>query len=176
MKKFLYILSVPATLILLGLLVTVLTINRNRSTSTADCPSLSKQQLSSERSLGLIIENRQVLAVKLAGLGEKNYSPPGGHLEAGETYQQALIRELQEEVDLVVSQADLSQFKVTCEPRYGSVERTYYYIVDKRDGKIAVEGSLDRLKWVSYGYSTNKKADSELKTALLFLKQADLID
>ena len=176
MKKLTYILSVPVVAILLISCILILAKDSKRTADTTDCVNLTKQQLSSERALGLIVENRRLLAVKLGGEGEKNYSPPGGHVEMGESYVQALQRELQEEVNLKVAAADISQFKVICEPRYGSIERTIYYLVSKWDGDITVGNSQDRLKWVNYNYSTNKKADSELKTAILALKEADLID
>ncbi len=166
----------PAIIVLLVILFK-LRPNDTISVPTAtECSNLTQQQLSSERSLGLIVQNRSLLSVKLAGLGEKNYSPPGGHVETGETPVQALSRELQEEVNLTVGPNNLTLFKVICEPRYESIERTYFYSVANLTGEIAVEGTMDRLKWVNYSYSTNKKADSELKSALQFLKDADLVD
>ena len=176
MKKVVYILLVPVVAILLILCTLILAKDGKRTTDITDCPNLTKQQLSSERALGLIIENRRLLAVKLGSEDEKNYSPPGGHVEMGESYAQALQRELQEEVNLKVGSADISQFRVVCEPRYGSIERTTYYLVSKWSGDISVDSSQDRLKWVNYNYSTNKRADTELKTAILALKEANLID
>ena len=144
--------------------------------NSSECKNLTSQQLSSERSLGLVVENRRLFAVKLVGYNEKNYSPPGGHVESGETYQQALVREIKEEVGLTVQPADLQEFKIVCEPRYGSIERTYYYLVNKWSGTVSLSYQGDQIKWVNYKFANNKSADTELKTALLYLKEANLID
>ena len=56
------------------------------------------------RVCGILIENNSILLVKHEGLGSAGtlWIPPGGGIEFGETAQEALKREFQEEVDLQI--------------------------------------------------------------------------
>ncbi len=55
--------------------------------------------------IGVIIKNPegQILIGKRKGSHSPYYSIPGGHLEMGETFEQAAIKEVQEETGLIIS-------------------------------------------------------------------------
>lgn len=61
--------------------------------------------------VGVIIKNKEgkVLIGKRTGSHAPYYSIPGGHLEMGETFEQAAIKEIKEETDL-----DIVNPKVIC--------------------------------------------------------------
>lgn len=56
---------------------------------------------------GIIVLDRQVLATR--SKGKDMYIQPGGKLEPGETEEQAVIRELKEELDITVTAGDLEK-------------------------------------------------------------------
>ena len=48
----------------------------------------------------IIIKNNKILVGKRTGSHAQKYSIPGGHLEVGETFEEAAIREIKEETNL----------------------------------------------------------------------------
>lgn len=139
-----------------------------------DCITLPDSSFGSRRSLGLIVKNRTVLAIKLTS--ESNFSPPGGHIDGSEIPEQALSRELGEELGIKTKQENFRLYKQFCEKlTRSSLQRTHLYFVDSWDGELSPKTS-DRVKWVSYEYINNNKADTELQKALEYLKADNLID
>lgn len=139
-----------------------------------DCSILSDDAFSSRRSLGLIVKNRTLLAIKLTS--ESNFSPPGGHIDGNEVAEQALSRELFEELGIRTNQENFRLYKQFCEKlTHSSLQRTNLYFVDSWEGDLSPEAS-DRVKWVRYEYINNNKADTELIKALEYLKVDNLID
>ncbi len=59
------------------------------------------------RPTGILIENEKMLIVKQKVNDNRGWSLPGGKLERGETIEQALIRELNEETGLTVEVTEL---------------------------------------------------------------------
>ncbi len=56
---------------------------------------------------GVLIEDGKILLVEQDVSAARNWAHPGGKLEFGETLEQALIREFQEETGLYISVGDL---------------------------------------------------------------------
>ncbi len=54
------------------------------------------------RPTGILIEDEKILIVKQKVNAEREWSLPGGKLERGETLDQAVIREIEEETGLIV--------------------------------------------------------------------------
>lgn len=73
---------------------------------------------------------------------------PGGKLEAGETGEEALIREIKEEVGLEIHQA---QFLLRQEHQYPQkeVELLFYLVTEYSGIACKCEGQLN-LQWTSY--------------------------
>lgn len=139
-----------------------------------DCTTLSDSSFSSRRSLGLIVKNRTLLAIKLTS--ESNFSPPGGHIDGNEIPEQALSRELSEELGIKTKQENFRLYKQFCEKlTRSSLQRTNLYFVDSWEGELSPKAS-DRVKWVRYEYVNNSKADTELQKALNYLKADNLVD
>ncbi len=58
----------------------------------------------------------------------------GGNVDAGETPQEAAIRETKEETSLILTLEDLKLLTVTEEPYEDSLYRNSYYIINKWSG------------------------------------------
>lgn len=170
-KKSLALLLAVLMLIIAGVVVEV---TNRKQISGKGCAELSVQNISSTRALGLIIDNRKLLAIKLSG--EKNYSPPGGHTNVAEKPEEALTRELQEEIGLSPNEISFVAYNVGCERNNGLVERTHYYQILDWSNQIEPANRDDKIKWVDYDFRDNKRADSELIEALELLKADELID
>lgn len=68
---------------------------------------------------------------------------PGGHLEAGETQQQALYRELKEELDIIPKNA-----KYLCSLYHPTIELQllHYYVITEWEGSI-LSLEADTVEW-----------------------------
>ncbi|KOP64804.1 DNA mismatch repair protein MutT [Bacillus sp. FJAT-18019] len=53
------------------------------------------------RVTGILIEDERILLVKQSVSAERGWSLPGGRVEQGETLEEAMIREIQEETGLI---------------------------------------------------------------------------
>lgn len=148
----------------------------NTQKATGDgCSKFSAFSIGSRRSLGLIIRDRQLLVVKLAS--EKNYSPPGGHIDKGETPQVALRRELKEELGADIDDSQFTKYKSWCDVNdRGENQHTSFYLVKAPDIIPTLANSKDKVRWVDSQYGEKKKADTELVKALEYLSRDDLID
>ena len=94
------------------------------------------------------------------------WSVPGGRVEAGETDQQAVVREVLEETSLAV----------TCGPLLGAVERPGLSnaVIDIRDyeafvtgGELAAGDDAADARWVTPDQAVAMEADGQLTPRLL---------
>ena len=69
--------------------------------------TMSEKSYDIYKAAGIIIRDRQVLATR--SKGSDIYIQPGGKLEEGETEQQAVVRELKEELGIDVDKSDLEK-------------------------------------------------------------------
>lgn len=58
-------------------------------------------------------KNRLLLGLRKSKHGEGTWCPPGGHLEYGESFEQAAVRETKEETDLSIEEKDISVGGIT---------------------------------------------------------------
>ena len=66
------------------------------------------------------------------------YSLPGGHVEAGEQFQKAAVREIEEETTVIVKTKNLHLIAITnyIEPTWDRQYITFEFYVDQWKGKI----------------------------------------
>jgi len=88
---------------------------------------------------GLLVEQNRFLMVKQQKHGRTFWNFPGGHVEEGETAEQACIREFAEETGLVV--------RIQC--FVGSIQNKHVYVVNKFAGELRLEHKLLDMAWVS---------------------------
>lgn len=94
----------------------------------------------------ILLKDKQVLLEHRSKLKETDpgmIAIPGGHLEAGETQQQALLRELKEELDVTPKNA-----KYLCSLYHPTIELQllHYYVITEWQGAI-IPLEADAVDW-----------------------------
>ena len=96
----------------------------------------------------ILLKDNQVLLEKRAK--NKEYDPnliaiPGGHIELGETQEQALFRELKEELNIVPN-----SYVHLCSLYHptGELQLIHYYVVNRWQGEI-LSLEADEVTWYS---------------------------
>ena len=122
--------------------------------------------------IGILFQDNKVLMVQRAAhlIMGGAWCFPGGHIEQGETSDQALVRELKEELGL----------EVTCERRLGEIEVANGYVLDvfiASCARLALQPSaheIAEVRWVSSdeisiispGLPSNRQAEAMLRDAM----------
>ena len=101
------------------------------------------------KAAGVLLRDRKFLITRTKG---KNFFiAPGGKVETGETVHQALIRELSEELQINVSDADLQEFGTFYAPAAGSEDKLLQMdvcLVDKWEGEVTPSSEVEELLWI----------------------------
>jgi 8-oxo-dGTP diphosphatase len=84
----------------------------------------------SHRAAILLIENGQIALIERRRQGQHYFTFPGGHVEPGETPEQAAVRETEEELGLQVT---VSQLLATI---WWHDKPQYYYLVERVGGEF----------------------------------------
>ncbi len=130
------------------------------------------------KAAGIIIQDRKLLVEKDI---DKNYFiSPGGKIESGETPEQALVRELQEEFTILVKPEDLEKFDTFSAPAAGQEHRTVYmyvFFVHNFTGQISHGHKVEQLLWLNSSIPVNIKVGSIFEHQVMpRLKELNLID
>ena len=114
------------------------------------------------RVVGVIVKDEKYLVQNIGG--KDYYVLPGGHVRIGETSEEALIREIKEEVEIDVVRED---FRLFCyhENIYEKDNRVehwieQYYIVNtklEKDSWSFVENDVDGVKTLNYSFVTKEE-------------------
>lgn len=114
---------------------------------------------------GIIILDRKVLVEK--SFGKLYFIHPGGKLEAGETAKQALIRELGEELQILVDEKDLILFDQNSAPAANSPSDMVHmdvFIVSKWEGELTPAREVEEIRWLTSKVPDDLKVGSIMKT------------
>ena len=106
------------------------------------------------RVCGFLVQKNKILLLNHIGLNPENqfWSPPGGGIEFGETIEQCLIREFQEEVNLKIEVKDFLFINEHIDNNLHAIELFYKV---KSEGKPTlgydpeVVNSLSEMKWMT---------------------------
>lgn len=99
---------------------------------------------------GILIRDRKLLVCR--SRGKNFFVAPGGKVEAGETVQEALIRELYEELAIDVSKEQLSPFGIFYAAAQGErakALRMDVFWVSSWKGEPTPSGEIDEMLWTS---------------------------
>ena len=98
---------------------------------------------------GVLIQDRKFLFTR--SQGKHIFYAPGGKLEANETPPQALIRELQEELQITVKENDLTPLGTFNAISAGTSDQKIQmdvFIVEAWEGEITPASEIAEIKWI----------------------------
>ena len=130
------------------------------------------------KAAGIIIKDRKLLFTRAKDM--QVFIDPGGKIEEGETATQALVRELQEELTIDVTEKDLEFFgEYTAEAanHKGKTVHMQAFIVKKYTGEIKPSAEIEELLWLTSDMSSDIKVGSIFGGIVLpALKEQGLVD
>ncbi|CAE6918038.1 NUDIX domain [Vibrio sp. B1REV9] len=101
------------------------------------------------KSAGIIVKDGALLVLRSKGK-DTSYAP-GGKLDSGETPEQALCRELLEEVGIQITLNDLTLFGRFEAPAHDKVDVTLImdvFFVNAYDGEVVASNEIEECQWV----------------------------
>ncbi|WP_039988663.1 NUDIX hydrolase [Vibrio owensii] len=101
------------------------------------------------KSAGIIIKDGALLVLR--SKGKDTFYAPGGKLDSGETPEQALCRELQEEVSIAVKEDALTLFGCFEAPAHDKDGITLVmdvFFVNDYSGEVVASNEIEECQWV----------------------------
>lgn len=129
------------------------------------------------KAAGVIIQNKKMLALRTRG--KETFVNPGGKLQGEETPKQALVRELQEELQIQVKEEDLVVYGTYYSQAAYDQEKSLQldaFIVKAWSGELNPDNEIDEMQWIGSVLPDGMKIASIMEHDLLpKLKQDGLI-
>lgn len=130
------------------------------------------------KAAGIIIRDKKLLVERSEG--KDFFIAPGGSIEEGETPKQALVRELMEEFQIVVSENNLIEFGAFQAPAAGQEHRMVkmeVFVVKSWEGEPTPDNEVEEIRWITSAPEQGIKIGSIFEHEVIpRLKTAHLID
>jgi mutator protein MutT len=101
---------------------------------------------------GIFLKNDQILLLRRYNTGyqDGNYSLPAGHLDGKETLKQALIREIMEEIGVIVKNQDLELIHIINRNAKDAERIDFFFVIKNWEGEpqIMEHDKCDEMRWV----------------------------
>lgn len=134
------------------------------------------------RSCALILREQNILLIRMNAPTEPDpiWMPPGGEVYPGETLQEAVVREVDEETGLVVAPVRLSLHHEFISPPFHAIE--FYWLCDWVSGEPALgvdpdrpgAGILTRISWIPLSdLSSHPVFPESLRTGMTRYRQRE---
>lgn len=127
---------------------------------------------------GVLIKDRKFLISR--SKGKNFFVAPGGKIESGETSEEALKRELKEELTIEIALGDLEKLETFYAPAAGQENRYLQmdvFIVNRWRGEIRPNSEIEEILWINSFIPDQIKLGSIFQHNVLpRLKKEDMID
>lgn len=101
------------------------------------------------KAAGIIVRDKKLLVVR--SKGKDIFFAPGGKLEENETYEQALVRELQEELSMEIDERHYEHFGVftaEADDKPGVILHMMTFFIKNYGGPLQASSEIEELAWV----------------------------
>lgn len=130
------------------------------------------------KAAGILIKDRKFLVSR--SKGKEFFISPGGKLESGETSEEALVRELKEELSIMVESNGLEKFGTFYAPAAGEEDKQIQidvFLVRRWEGEIQLDGEVAEITWIDSHLPEGMQLGSIFQHDVLpRLKKENLID
>jgi len=130
------------------------------------------------KAAGILIKDKKLLVEK--SFNKDFYIAPGGSIEDGETGEQALVRELEEEFGIHTKESDFEWFDEFSARAAGNEDKAVHmkvWIVHDWQGEPAPNSEVELIAWVTSANQQGLKLGSIFeKDVIPKLKEMNLID
>ncbi len=113
---------------------------------------------------GIILKDKKLLISR--SKNKDFFIAPGGKIEKNETSKGALIRELKEELSIIVQENQLREFDTFYAPAAGNesnILRMDVFVVQDWEGEIIPANEIEEIQWVDSDFSKEIKIGSIFK-------------
>lgn len=108
------------------------------------------------KAAGVIVRDKKLLVVR--SKGKDVFFAPGGKLEKEETYEQALVRELKEELAMDLQPhhyEHFGSFSAQADDRPDVLLHMTAFLIKDYDGPLEASSEIEELAWIDATNSTN---------------------
>jgi 8-oxo-dGTP diphosphatase len=109
-----------------------------------------KQGIKKDMVAGLIIQDKRLLLVHNTKHNTLRIEPPGGKKEENESWEESVIRELKEELDIVVRPTKLFGVYDTFSPEGNFSVHMYFCEIAEGKPRIIEPDKISNFKWYSF--------------------------
>ncbi len=102
------------------------------------------------KAAGIIVNDRKLLFARAKGMDF--FIDPGGKIEEGETAEQALVRELSEELSIDVKESDLEffgEYVAEAANHKGKTVHMKAFLVKEWQGTIKPSAEVEEIRWLT---------------------------
>ncbi len=153
--------------------------NKNYATETDQNESPNSRQVTQpvmiDKLAWIELKNKSILSTK--SYGKDKYYIPGGKREPGETDEQALIREIREELSVIIDPKTLHYFGTFEAQAHGHTEGILVKMTcysGEYSGSLKTNAEIEEMKWLHY---SDKDKISEVDQLIFdYLHQNNLLD
>jgi len=139
---------------------------------------MAEEKIDIYKAGAILIQDRKLFLARTRG--RDFFASPGGKIDDDETYEEALIRELKEELDISVTADDFEKFGTYTDfvinDKSKKIQQAVF-LVKSWQGELKPSGEIEEIQWVGSVLPKNMSPDSIFEREVIpRLKNANIID